>query len=113
MRICRHNKPKHVCGGEGVISENMSFIQQCQPNKTLEYYMYIIKMALSTKMSQLGHYETIRTFGNVHWEHSTRVKSHENNSINMALEQLEGTRAHKIAIHTRIDCLTLTTGESS
>jgi hypothetical protein len=34
-------------------------------------------MGLSTKMSQLGHYETIRTFGNVHWEHSSRAKSRE------------------------------------
>ena len=28
-------------------------------------------MALSTKMSQLGHFETIRTFKNMHWEHSS------------------------------------------
>jgi hypothetical protein len=63
-------------------------------------------------MSQLGHYETICTFGNVHWERSTRAKSRENDFIDMALEQQEGTRAHKIIAQTRTDCLTLSMGES-
>ena len=34
---------------------------------------FFIFMALFTKMSQLGHYETIRTDGNVHWERSSQV----------------------------------------
>lgn len=34
-------------------------------------------MALSTKMRQYDQYETIRTFGNVHWERSSRAKSRE------------------------------------
>ena len=34
-------------------------------------------MALLTKMSQLGHYETIRSDGNVHWEHNSRANPHE------------------------------------
>ena len=28
-------------------------------------------------MSQLGHYETIRTYGNVHWKHSSRANPRE------------------------------------
>ena len=38
-------------------------------------------MAFSTKMSQLGHYETIRTLGKVHWERSSWAKSRENDFI--------------------------------
>ena len=34
-------------------------------------------MALVTKMSKLGHYETIRTYGNVHWKHSSRANPHK------------------------------------
>ena len=34
-------------------------------------------LALLTKMSQLGHYETIRTDGNVHWERSSRANPRE------------------------------------
>ena len=33
-------------------------------------------MALLIEMSQLGHYETIRTDGNVPWEHSSRANPH-------------------------------------
>jgi hypothetical protein len=40
-----------------------------------------IYMALSTKMSQLGHYETIHTHGNVHLESSSRADSPENDFI--------------------------------
>jgi hypothetical protein len=40
-------------------------------------------MGLSTKMSQLGHYETIRTLGNVHWERTPRAKSREIRSMTM------------------------------
>ena len=36
-----------------------------------------IHMALLTKTSQLGHNETIRTNGNVHWERSLRVNFRE------------------------------------
>jgi hypothetical protein len=39
------------------------------------------KMRLSTKMSQLGHYETIRTSRNVHWERASQAKSRENQFI--------------------------------
>jgi hypothetical protein len=38
-------------------------------------------MALSTNMSQLGHYDTIRTLGKVHWERSSQAKSRENDFI--------------------------------
>ena len=34
-------------------------------------------MALLTKMSQLSHYETIRTDGNMHWERSSRANPRE------------------------------------
>ena len=34
-------------------------------------------LALLAKMSQLGHYETIGTYGNVHWERSSQVNPHE------------------------------------
>jgi hypothetical protein len=40
-----------------------------------------IYMALSTKMSQLGHYEIIRTHGNVHLERSSRAYSPEDDFI--------------------------------
>jgi hypothetical protein len=34
-------------------------------------------MGILTKMSQLGHYESIRTHGNVHWERDSRVNTRE------------------------------------
>ena len=37
----------------------------------------MIIMALLTKMSQLGRFETIRTDGNMHWERSSRAKPRE------------------------------------
>ena len=48
------------------------------------------EMGLSIKMSQLGHYETIRTFGNAHWERTPRAKSRENDVIYLVLGYTEG-----------------------
>ena len=39
--------------------------------------VWLGSVALLTKMSQLGHYEIIRTDGNVHWECSSRANPRE------------------------------------
>ncbi len=44
--------------------------------------MHYMVMRLLIKMSQLGHYETIRTDRNVHWERSSRVNPREIAIIN-------------------------------
>jgi hypothetical protein len=43
--------------------------------------LIIAHVALSTNMSQLGRYETIRTLEKVHWERSSQAKSCENDFI--------------------------------
>ena len=53
------------------------FIQKFIHTCDLSTVEVIHPLALLTKMSQLGHYETIRTDGNVHWERSSRVNPRE------------------------------------
>ena len=44
---------------------------------SLWYQVVLEYAALLTKMSLLGHYETICTNENVHWERSSRANPHE------------------------------------
>ena len=64
---------------EGLNLLNLEVSKSQITSKSLKYPTIFV--ALSTKMSQLGHYETIRIRGNMHWERSSRAKSHENDFI--------------------------------